>query len=146
MLPGKNRQSGIYSSITDIGNNVFIIRQECARFRRGQKNNFGPGAMLIALYQHKVRITGQGAQNFRGRQVLGREIGHLEEAGGSQDHCLGAGLPETPGIFARRINFYSFMAVLDGRDLKAALGGQADEFTDQFGFAAIGKACRSRWP
>ena len=107
----------------------------------GHKNHFGPGAVFIALHQNKIRIMGQGGQNRLGGKVSGRKVRHLEESRSSQGHRAGAGLPETPGIFAGVIDFQDLVAMLDGGDLKAPFPGQAQEFADQLGFAAVGKTC-----
>ena len=64
---------------------------------------------------------------------------HLEKSRGSQGHRPGAGLPETPGIFAGLIDFQNFVTMLDGGDLKAPFPGQAEEFADQLSFAAVGE-------
>ncbi len=64
----------------------------------------------------------------------------MEEAWGSQGHNPGTGLPETPGIFAGLVDFESFMTMLDGGNPVTPRLGQAKKFTDQFGFATVGKA------
>ena len=71
----------------------------------GHKNDFGQGAPFIPLHQDKVQIAGERGQDRCGRRVPARDVRHLKEARGSQGHGPGAGLPETPGIFAGLVDF-----------------------------------------
>ena len=95
--------------------------------------------MFITFHQDKIRVMGQGGQNGLGRKVHGREMRYLEESRGSQGHRPGAGLPETPGVFAGLIDLQNLVTMLDGGDPKTPFPGQAEEFADQLGFAAVGK-------
>ncbi len=114
----------------DIGDGVGKRGESRFGIAGGHKNNFGQRAVLITLHQDKIRISGQGGQNRFAGWVLAGTMRHLKKPGGCQGNGAGAGLPETPGIFAGLIDFQHLMTMLDGGDPKAAFGGQAEEFAD----------------